>query len=717
MSRHATPHLLRLASVSLLLAMASQALAQAPSEEPVEPEQPRPIAASDLAGVRQARSLALSPDGRLVVWEEWRSDGERGTSDLWLASVDGKQAPRRLSFGDKRERHATWSPDGRQLYYSQRGPVDGELSNQVFRLDLDTGKEVQITELAEGVDRWALSPVGDTLYLVSDDSAPREDPFASLRRAHDAPTYVASAPTRSTVHALDLRSWRSSVVETGEHAIYSIEVSPDGRYLALLTAPDSPLIFREGGSEVVVVDRQEGDVHTVPDALFREQAPSPFGWLSDLAWDPEGRRLAFSVGFDGHPARALVATLPEGDTPDTEAGGNGQISVAQLPADGDWSLSGALRWHPRSGELCFAVSDHAQIQVRCQDPAAPTPSRLLTPQRGVLFSWDITPRGREVVGVLSTVDSAGEVVVLPAGREGVLRTLSQLNPQLDELALPQVRSFTWTAPDGVEVEGILELPPGYEAERDGPLPTVIHLHGGPTWASHEHLRLRGDGRTTFAARGWALLSPNYRGSTGYGDEFMVELIGRENDVEVADILSGVDALVEAGVADPHKLAVMGWSNGGYLTNCLITRTDRFKAASSGAGVFDQTIQWALEDTPGHVINYMEGLPWEEPEETRAASPLFAAGEISTPTIIHVGEHDPRVPAAHARALHRALSFYLDVPTELLIYPGEGHGLSEQAHREARVAWDEAWFDRYVLGTGPASGEEPEPEDPAEPAGE
>ena len=143
------------------------------------------------------------------------------------------------------------------------------------------------------------------------------------------------------------------------------------------------------------------------------------------------------------------------------------------------------------------------------------------------------------------------------------------------------------------------------------------------------------------ANGYALLSPNYRGSTGYGDDFLVELIGRENDIDVKDILAGVDAMIERGIADPDRLAVMGWSNGGFLTNCLITSDPRFKAASSGAGVIDQVIQWGVEDTPGHVINFMVGrLPWADPDEYRAGSPLYRLGGVTTPTLIHVGGQRP-----------------------------------------------------------------------------
>ena len=199
-----------------------------------------------------------------------------------------------------------------------------------------------------------------------------------------------------------------------------------------------------------------------------------------------------------------------------------------------------------------------------------------------------------------------------------------------------------------------------------------------------------------AAKGYALLSPNYRGSTGYGDKFMTDLIGRENDIDVEDILKGVDALVERGIADPERLGVMGWSNGGFLANALITKTDRFKAASTGAGVLDMVIQWGTEDTPGHVVNYMQGLPWATPDAYRSASPVYDLHKVRTPTLIHVGGNDARVPPANARALYRALRYYLDVPVELIVYPGEGHGLTTYENRKGKMEWDLAWFDRYLL---------------------
>jgi dipeptidyl aminopeptidase/acylaminoacyl peptidase len=299
-----------------------------------------------------------------------------------------------------------------------------------------------------------------------------------------------------------------------------------------------------------------------------------------------------------------------------------------------------------------------------------------------------------MAAVLGTTTHLEDIFVI---EDNQMRRVTDVNPQVQRWKLPQIEIVSWTGADGDTVEGILELPPGYEPG-DGPLPLIVELHGGPTDATLYRLRLWIYGRTLMAAKGYALLSPNYHGSTGYGDGFMAKLIGRENEIEVTDIRTGIEAMVARGVADPDRVGVMGWSNGGFLTNAMITaEPDLFKAASSGAGVLDMLLQWAIEDTPGHVINYMQGLPWERPEAYEKASPVYRLGRVETPTLIHVGGADPRVPPAHSRALYRALYHYLNVPVELVVYPGEGHGLSTHDNRLAKMKWDLAWFEKYLLG--------------------
>jgi dipeptidyl aminopeptidase/acylaminoacyl peptidase len=260
-------------------------------------------------------------------------------------------------------------------------------------------------------------------------------------------------------------------------------------------------------------------------------------------------------------------------------------------------------------------------------------------------------------------------------------------------------SNTWKAPDGTEVGGVLELPYGYK--KGEKLPLVVAIHGGPTTSTNADLNFDPhNGRLYFAAAGYAVLLPNYRGSTGYGDKFVTDLIGHENDIEVKDILAGIQHLVKEGIADENRVGCMGWSNGGYLTNCLITLKDspiKFKAASSGAGILDTAAEWGFNDEPAYPVVFKKGTPWDQPDLYRKTSPLYGIGNVTTPTLIHVGGNDVRCPPGHSRALFRALKEYKNVPTELVEYPGEPHGLGKMSNRKAKMEWDLAWFEKYLKG--------------------
>jgi dipeptidyl aminopeptidase/acylaminoacyl peptidase len=319
-----------------------------------------------------------------------------------------------------------------------------------------------------------------------------------------------------------------------------------------------------------------------------------------------------------------------------------------------------------------------------------------TPRFQVETHGDVTVTGfsygsgsNDAALIMSTPKRLADVYVM----EDKPRRLTNVNPQAETWKLPQISTVAWKGARGDTVEGILELPPDYQPGKAVPL--VVEIHGGPTTANYVGMQFWIYGRTLLPAKGYAVLCPNYRGSTGYGDKFVTELIGHENDIEVEDILKGVDALVERGIADPKRLAVSGWSNGGYLTNCIITKTTRFKAAISGAGIVDTVMEFGSNDEPAYTIVFKEGLPWSRPEKYHKASPTYALDKIRTPTLIHVGAEDERCPPGHSKMLYRALKEYVHVPTELLVYPGESHGLMKYNSRRAKMEWDLAWLARYL----------------------
>lgn len=631
-----------------------------------------------------------------MVWEElrWQENLPSRNRDLWIVEAKTKQT-RRLTFDPASDGHATWSPYGEWIYFvsgrkqaGAKAPYDGK--RQVWRIRPDGTGLGPVTRVDGGVEGFEASRDGRYLFFTTKVKHHDEDPWKKLRKKHGKLDYGSGVRKLSALWRLDLTSWRSEkLIESPDRYISQFAVSPSADRIAMITVPTRRLIDNEGWSWVEVLDVASKARVRIKDDAWRGQAPSPYGWLTGPAWSDDGESIAVRVDFDGYPGEMFAVHLE----------GTKSRGVMRLPRKDQVTLSGGVAWRPGTRDVCVKAVHHAKDAVYCVQGVRHgrhgRTVKLTASDEGTVHTWAFSADGRSLAVSLATRTHMPDVYVLPARGAKTYTRLTDQNPQMATWKLPSIQTVRWKSPDGTEVEGILELPPGYDGKSK--LPLAVEIHGGPTSATRDELRFWIYGRTILAARGWALLSPNYRGSTGYGDEFLTQLIGHKNDRDVADILSGVDALVERGIADPERMAVMGWSNGGYLTNCIITQTDRFKAASSGAGVIDTAMQWMIEDTPGHVVNFSEGLPWTKADAMRKSSPLYNLDKVKTPTLVHVGERDPRVPQEHARALFRGLSQYLNVPTELIVYPGAPHSVYKRKHRMAKLEWDLAWLDHWVLG--------------------
>lgn len=674
-----------------LLVLASVSL---PQGTLAQPERTHEIGPDDYFTIAYATSAVLSPRNTHVAYTEmrWDKEEDKRNTDLWVVNTATKET-RRLTFDPTSDSNAQWSPDESWIYFtSKRKRDDGEKppyndKTQVWRVRPQGGEIFAVTREPKGIQSFHLSKDGNSLYFTTSSEEVEDDDWEELRKEFKDLKYGHGVTDLTQLHKLDLVSWRTEKLVDEDRYIYEFKVSPDESKIAMLTRPDPTLISNEGWSRVDIYDMASREIASLPDAMWREQAPSPYGWILGLTWADDNKALGFRVDFDGYPGEVFFAHL-----------GNGAPSIQKLNRPNEVTVEGSMVWMPGTRNFVFAADDYGRRRMYCVE-------NIRNGKQGK--DYTLTP-GDVSVNAFSFASGKTLAVLRPGmnhppdvfltkspGPNASFDRLTRINPQVDTWILPQLSIYKWTSPDGTPVEGILELPPGYK-KGDGPLPLVVAIHGGPTASSRLHFRYWIYGRTLFASKGWALFDPNYRGSTGYGDKFLIDLIGNKNNLDVQDILSGVDALIEEGIADDSKMAVMGWSNGGYLTNCIITHDNRFKAASSGASVFDTVMQWSIEDTPGHVINYNKGLPWEQKEGMHRSSPLYNVDKVTTPTLIHVGENDPRTPQEHSRSLYRSLRYYVDVPTELIIYPGEGHGLTKYSHRKAKLNWDMKWFKRHVL---------------------
>jgi dipeptidyl aminopeptidase/acylaminoacyl peptidase len=637
------------------------------------------IVPADYAQVKLITEFALAPDGKQVAYSLsfWDEKADSRAADLWVLDTDGRGTPRQLTTDHARYQNPKWSADGKALFVLATRGEKEKAKQQVWKVPLD-GKPEAMTDVKDGVIAFDYAPKADTLFYTVDATTTDLDEFTELRKKYDKIEHGHGKRTVSELFELRVGGKPAKLIAEKRY-IREFAATADGKRIAMVSALDDSVVRSEGESRVDVWERK-GGVATPPTDVYRAKAASPYAWLESLAWNPEGTRYAFCAAFDGYPAEIIVGEWTDGKWQTSRLERPKGIHVRGYGCPLKWAANDTLVGLGEQGGNVGLLTYSGVLDMG---------TATIVPNQ-VVYGMDFAPGTKSSVVLRSVPDGFPELF---AG----LTKLTDLNPITIKWRMPSIEHVTWKAPDGATVGGPLELPFGYDGKRR--LPLVVAIHGGPTTASYNDLRFDPhNGHLYFAAKGYAVLSPNYRGSTGYGDKFLTDLIGNENDLDVKDIVAGIQHLIKVGIADPDRIAVMGWSNGGYLTNCLITMKDppvKIRAASSGAGILDTVAEWGFNDEPAYPLVFKKGLPWEQPDLYRKTSPTYGIGNVTTPTLIHVGGNDDRCPPGHSRMLYRALKEYKKVPTELNVYPGQPHGLGKLSFRTAKMEWDLAWFDKYL----------------------
>lgn len=661
--------LLALARVLVLLApplagAAAPAAAQGPAS-------PRPFAVEDILTLQNVSDPQLSPDGKWVAYVVTVTDMKANAtnSDIWLVSAAGG-APRQLTRSPRADGSPRWSPDGQWLaFVSAR-----EERAQIYRISPFGGEAERLTDSKTGVGAIQWSPDGTRIAFTAT-QAPTPEQEQKQRDRDDA-IVVDTDFRMGRIWVVDVATREATeLVKEAMHAS-DPQWSPDGTRIAFSATP-TPRADDGFRSDVYVVDARGG----APRKLVENDGPD-----TAPRWSPDGRYLAISTRPLGRGAIGLsrLAIIPaEGGAPRLVA-----------PAF-DYS-AGGVTWSADGRTLWFTAGVGTTAQLFAVPATGGTP-RALTDHQGMLGGLTMSADRSQVAFTFSTIQRPAEVHVAATARPGQPTRLTDHNAAVSQLALGRSEVIRWRSTEGREIEGILIYPVDYQPGRR--YPVMANIHGGPSgvW-TQSFPGSYGNFAHVWAGRGWLSFFPNVRGSSNYGEEFLVSNVRDWGGGDYRDIQTGLDTLVARGIADPDRMAQSGWSYGGYMTAWTITQTNRFKAAMVGAGLTNMFSMYSTNDLQSTLDAYFGAEPWDDREAYDRASALMFIKQASTPTLIMHGQQDLRVPIGQAQELYQGLKRN-NVPVELVFYPRAGHGLGEPRHQLDKMQREVEWFTRWVLGVG------------------
>ena len=624
-------------------------------------------------GLRIPSDAHVSPDGGRVTFVVVPIGHEETTptSAIWMAELSGSTPPRPFTAGRAEDKMPRWSPDAERLAFlsdrAERGTA------QLFVIEAGGGEARSLTSVRRGLDLIAWAPDGESITATADRRAlaGEEDPGTGIR--------VASQSARPRVIVrVPAAGGEPSVIGPAEGHVWTYACSADGRRLAALTTPTDDLAETNGDVLLVLIDlktRAERRLATLK------------GLPAMIQWSSDGARLVAVGDLPGNPddTRVLLIDAGSGELSALDAGETTPLWAAWQPG-----------FEPR---LVTLAQDGLVNRLDLVDLASGTSRRLaITPENGsILPPLSLTADGRVLAA--TRADPAGPIEVWAGPLDGELRCLTHLNPELDGVELASMEPVSWDASDGLTIQGWLIRPPG--SAEGARLPLVVQVHGGPTarWGAAFQGTWHDWGQV-LAGAGYAVLLPNPRGSTGRGAAFTAANRGDLGGMDFDDVMRGVDAMVDRGIADPDRLVVAGWSYGGFMTTWTITRTNRFKAAVAGAAVTNWPSKVGTTDIRPMNEKRFPGPLHETPDAFWERSPVRYLGRITTPTLVLHGDADPRVPVSQGREFYLGLRAQ-GVPADFVVYPRQKHAFHERAYQLDLLQRIVAWLGRWVPPDAPS----------------
>jgi dipeptidyl aminopeptidase/acylaminoacyl peptidase len=662
----------------------------------------------DLVTMARVGAPAVSPDGAWVAYTVGRVDprDDKNVSQLWMVSWDGKQDVQ-LTFSKDGAGEPQWSPDGRWLAFTTGREGDGVKAakgEQVWVLDRRGGEAQQLTNVKQELQGYKWSPDSKTLLLtLQERDEPVEDKGAKpkppkpivIDRYHYKEDRVGFLTDKEPhLYLFDVATktltklTNGAVDGAGSYGEEGGTWSPDGTMVAFVSNQSKPDPDRVANPDVFVVDAKAG-------AMPRQLTTFAGTNSGPLAWTRDSKAVIYRQGTVPHYSiydLRQMAMVPA-------AGGESKLLAPKLDA---WV--GAPVLAPGGRAVLTEVPEDREEWVGEIPLDGDGKVKRLTEGSG--SASGLNEAGGHVALLWSTDAAPAEVYALDWDKEGgKLRKLTGQNDALmATLEVAPTENIEAKTKDGSEVHGLLTMPVGYVAGTKAPM--ILFIHGGPTAQDQHGFDLS---RQMFATHGYAVLQVNYRGSTGRGQAYSMAINADWGDKEVIDLMAATDAAVAMGKIDADKMGVGGWSYGGILTDYTIASTDRFKAATSGAGMGNLLGFYGIDQ---YILQYQDelGPPWKKLDlYVKLSYPFLHADRIKTPTLFMGGDKDFNVPVEGGEQMYQALRA-VGTPAELIVYPGQFHGFTRPSFIKDRYQYWFDWYDKYVRGMTPKPKEDKKAEE-------
>ena len=660
--------------LSLLLTATSPAAAQAPTTSP------RPLRSADIYRIRDVGAGRISPDGAWIAYTVTTTDSakDKSDSDVWMVSWDGTRTLRMTSSPEP-EGNPRFSPDNRYLsFVSGRYESKG---GQLWLLDRAGGEAVRLTEMKGGVGEYEWSPDGTRIAVVSHDPDPEESKPDSLKNKNVKPVVIDRYAfkrdvvgyldrLRDHIYIVNVATKKVEQITTGDYDDASVRWSPDGKQLAFVSERGNVHADRVNNSDIFVVDATP---NATPRKLTTWNGPDV-----GPAWSPDGKFIAYLQGSEPQLSaytQNTIAIIPV-------AGGAARLLAQSLDRD-----VSSLAWSADGRSIHFLLGDDRAQHLASVSVDGGAVTRVVVGRR-VVSSYDVSPSGRIAVNTATAL----RPTEVQAWDSNALRVLSHVNDSIfTAIRIGTTEDVQFKNKDGLTVGALLVKPADFKAGTKYPL--LLRIHGGPNGQDQHAFSFE---RELFAANGYLVLAVNYRGSSGKGQEWKKAIFADWGNKEVQDLLAGVDHVIGMGIVDTTRMGIGGWSYGGILTDYTIATTTRFKAASSGAG---SALQATMYGTDQYIYQYENelGAPWKNPKLWEKLSyPFWHADKVTTPTLFLGGQMDFNVPIGGGEQMYQALKS-LNVPSQLIVYPGQFHGITKPSFVKDRYDRYLGWYAKYLMG--------------------